>query len=225
MPLESSLLYTREDGRQEFVHDSYRDFFLAEALAERIQSAQLSPQKAYSMLKDTPQILGVLRVEQTGITFSLLKGIVVNEDTDTNLKWQRKVVKVRETHSLPPFWLVPVEKSLVYSVLPYLIGMLDYEKEFFEVLLADKPRPSLLAKCYIECCRNKDLETQVMDYLSAFLEANSDDFGVYQQSITTLKMLKSGYFLELIKTIGPDNPDNPYAVEVLESLMHYKNAN
>src|SRR3989338_1809964 len=31
--IESSLLYTREDGMQAFVHDSHRDYFLAKYLA------------------------------------------------------------------------------------------------------------------------------------------------------------------------------------------------
>jgi len=38
--IESSLLYTRGDGRHEFVHDSYKDFFLAKYLAEETNSGR-----------------------------------------------------------------------------------------------------------------------------------------------------------------------------------------
>jgi len=40
--IESSLLYTKPDGMQAFVHDSYRDHFLAKYFADRVNDGRLS---------------------------------------------------------------------------------------------------------------------------------------------------------------------------------------
>jgi len=45
--INSSLLFTKEDGTQEFVHDNIRDFFLAYWFAYQINSGKLSVEVAY----------------------------------------------------------------------------------------------------------------------------------------------------------------------------------
>lgn len=45
--IDSSLLCTREDGTQDFVHDSYKSFFIAKWFANRINDGRLSVEEAY----------------------------------------------------------------------------------------------------------------------------------------------------------------------------------
>ncbi|MBS3098051.1 hypothetical protein J4209_04630 [Candidatus Woesearchaeota archaeon] len=45
--IESSLLYTKSNGSQEFVHDDYRCFFFTKWFADRINDGRLSIKKAY----------------------------------------------------------------------------------------------------------------------------------------------------------------------------------
>ena len=47
MFIESSLLYTREDGAKDFVHLTYKEFFLAKWFADKINQGELSVKKAY----------------------------------------------------------------------------------------------------------------------------------------------------------------------------------
>ena len=50
MPLESSFLYTREDGRQEFVHDKYREFFASRYFFRRINDRGIEYKDVYTLL-------------------------------------------------------------------------------------------------------------------------------------------------------------------------------
>ncbi|MBW2983954.1 hypothetical protein KY361_02475 [Candidatus Woesearchaeota archaeon] len=47
--IDSSFLYTRGDGSQEFVHDTYRDFFLARAIAARLSSGRIPFDEAHEL--------------------------------------------------------------------------------------------------------------------------------------------------------------------------------
>ena len=47
--IDSSLLYKREDGSQEFVHDTLREFFLARAIAARLSSGRISFDEAHEL--------------------------------------------------------------------------------------------------------------------------------------------------------------------------------
>lgn len=42
MTMESSLVYTREDGSQGFVHDSYREYFAARYIASKISGGKIN---------------------------------------------------------------------------------------------------------------------------------------------------------------------------------------
>ncbi len=46
--IDSPLLYTASDGRPNFVHDTYRDFFLARYFAEKINSGKMSVAEAFT---------------------------------------------------------------------------------------------------------------------------------------------------------------------------------
>lgn len=45
--LDSSLLYTKEDGSQDFVHDTYNDFFAAKGVNKRLESGIMTARDAY----------------------------------------------------------------------------------------------------------------------------------------------------------------------------------
>jgi len=60
--ISSSLLSTRADGTQHFVHDNYKDFFLAHWFAEQIHSGNLSIQDAYIQFwsyEEDPELWGL----------------------------------------------------------------------------------------------------------------------------------------------------------------------
>ena len=46
--MKSSLLYTKPDGTQDFVHDTYRDFFSAKYFADRINDGRLNTVDVYN---------------------------------------------------------------------------------------------------------------------------------------------------------------------------------
>ena len=175
--LESSLTHVTEHGVEVFAHDSYGEFFLAKALADRIAASQMTEKEAFDMLKESSLVIGVAHIDAGGVTLSCGEGHdlsryakdfgAIQKHMSTTpvgpcpnnpldvLQWKGKT-KVTRSHNAPTemmsFLATPISRSYFKQSLPFLIG-LGYES-LLGFLLDESPDPSFLARCYVESSRD-----------------------------------------------------------------------
>jgi len=196
--LESSLTHVTEHGAEVFTHDSYGEFFLARALADRIAASQMTEREAFDMLKESSHIIGVAHIDAKGVTLSSGEGHDLsryakelggvcktmstepappcpNNPTDLS-QWRGKTRATRsyKCHAPMSFIGMPISKSYFKQSLPFLIG-LGYDS-LLNFLLAESPDPDFLARCYVESSRDVSVEGRVVGYLCSLMNDDPEDF-------------------------------------------------
>jgi len=177
--LESSLTYVTEHGVEVFAHDAYQEFFLAKALVDRLNQGTLSPVQVYNMLEEKTHVTDVLRVDKDGVTMTAVPDVnITRETTVAPPKWRGKTRSAgnRQERELQSCMIMPVVKSYVSTVMPFLFGFSCYENDFLDILLGNNAGPELLARCYVESSKDVSIEERVVDYLCSSLEGDSENF-------------------------------------------------
>lgn len=209
--LESSLTHVTEHGAEVFAHDSYSEFFLARALADRIATSQMSEREAFDMLKESTQIIGSAHIDAKGVTLScgeghdlsahakklsaiqktlspIRPGPCLNDPTKMAWKGKTRVIRSYKCPAQMSFIGMPISRSYFQQSLPFLIG-LGYES-LLGFLLAESPDPDFLAKCYVESSRDVSVEERVVDYLCSSLEGDSENFTLIHVVSSALDQVK-----------------------------------
>ncbi|MBU1704188.1 MAG: HEAT repeat domain-containing protein [Nanoarchaeota archaeon] len=194
--IESSLLYTRENGNQGFVHDSYGDFFLARALADKVDSGELIPDEVHHMLKNKLKVVGVINAPLSGTVLS------TPETANANLDLESHKGPLDFKNVIGSSVGISIIKDPIVNVLPYLIGLSSQEAVFIDNLLQDNPPTGLLADCYTESSHESSLIDKVMGYLITHMKEVAEDYGKLQEDTDAFKRIK---------------PDVKYVCDLFES--------